>query len=92
MTCSESEFSCNSSGRCIPAAFKCDSDNDCGDFSDETGCKNVTCDSREYSCENGRCIPETWKCDSENDCGDGSDEGNFCEEKTCAYYQVGFKN
>lgn len=25
--------------------------------------------------------------DSENDCGDGSDEGEFCVEKTCAYFQ-----
>jgi len=23
----------------------------------------------------------------ENDCGDGSDEGDFCAEKTCAYFQ-----
>lgn len=85
-TCSPREFRCGS-GRCIPLSFKCDSDNDCGDFSDETGCTNVKCDNSEFSCENGRCIPQSWKCDSENDCGDGSDEGDFCKEKTCAYYQ-----
>ncbi|XP_015909717.1 low-density lipoprotein receptor-related protein 2 isoform X1 [Parasteatoda tepidariorum] len=85
-TCGSREFSC-SSGRCIPQSFRCDSDNDCGDYSDEMGCVNVTCEATEFPCENGRCIPKSWKCDSENDCGDGSDEGDFCTEKTCAYYQ-----
>lgn len=89
-TCSASEFMCKS-GRCIPATFKCDSENDCGDFSDESGCVNVTCSSSQFQCDNGRCVPNTWKCDSENDCGDGSDEGSHCAEKTCAYFQVGFQ-
>lgn len=31
-TCGPDEWKC-SSGRCIPKSFKCDSDNDCGDFS-----------------------------------------------------------
>lgn len=75
-TCSTSEFQCKS-GRCIPMTFKCDAENDCGDFSDETGCVNVTCSSTQFHCDNGRCIPNSWKCDSENDCGDGSDEGKF---------------
>ncbi|XP_066998103.2 low-density lipoprotein receptor-related protein 2 [Anabrus simplex] len=85
-TCGPGEFQC-SSGRCIPSSFKCDAENDCGDYSDETGCKNVTCSLSQFSCANARCIPATWKCDSENDCGDGSDEGDFCAEKTCAYFQ-----
>lgn len=67
-TCSATEFQCKS-GRCIPATFKCDAENDCGDFSDETGCTNVTCGSTQFQCDNGRCVPNTWKCDSENDCG-----------------------
>lgn len=85
-TCSTTEFQCKT-GKCIPMSFKCDSDNDCGDLSDEQGCVNVTCESSQFACENGRCIPSTWKCDSENDCSDGSDEGDFCAEKTCAYFQ-----
>ena len=34
-TCGGDEFQCKS-GRCIPKSFKCDSDNDCGDFSGKT--------------------------------------------------------
>ncbi|CAA9998006.1 unnamed protein product [Nesidiocoris tenuis] len=85
-TCAPNEFQC-ASGRCISLSFRCDAENDCGDYSDETGCTNVTCSSSQFLCENGRCIPSTWKCDSENDCGDSSDEGDFCAEKTCAYFQ-----
>ncbi|XP_071451711.1 low-density lipoprotein receptor-related protein 2 [Hetaerina americana] len=85
-TCSTEEFQCGS-GRCIPSSYRCDSENDCGDYSDETGCVNVTCAPSQFLCDNGRCVPTTWKCDSENDCGDGSDEGEFCAEKTCAYFQ-----
>lgn len=86
-TCAPGEWQCGS-GRCVPGTFRCDGENDCGDYTDETGCTNVTCSSTQFLCDNGRCVPSTWKCDSENDCGDGSDEGDFCAEKTCAYFQV----
>lgn len=85
-TCGANEFQCKS-GRCIPLNFRCDQENDCGDHSDEFECGNVTCAASQFACANGRCIPSMWKCDSENDCGDGSDEGDFCAEKTCAYFQ-----
>ncbi|EDX17507.1 GD16065 [Drosophila simulans] len=85
-TCGSNEFQCRS-GRCIPQNFRCDQENDCGDNSDEQECGNVTCGTSQFACANGRCIPNMWKCDSENDCGDSSDEGDFCAEKTCAYFQ-----
>lgn len=37
-TCAPGEFSCHN-GRCIQASWRCDRDNDCGDYSDESGCR-----------------------------------------------------
>jgi len=36
--CSEDQFKCANTGRCIPASYMCDGDNDCGDYSDERNC------------------------------------------------------
>ncbi|XP_021172130.2 suppressor of tumorigenicity 14 protein homolog [Fundulus heteroclitus] len=64
------EFACNN-GMCISTNLRCDGWNDCGDTSDEKGCK---CGSDQFNCSNGLCKPKMWLCDHSNDCGDGSDE------------------
>lgn len=60
--------------------YYCDSDNDCGDNSDEPGSCVKRCRKNEFTCDNGRCILAVWTCNGANDCGDNSDEN----EKTCS--------
>jgi len=38
VACREDQFQCRNTGRCIPSSWSCDSDNDCGDWSDEQNC------------------------------------------------------
>ncbi|WAR05449.1 SORL-like protein [Mya arenaria] len=82
--CAENEFQC-SNLRCVNSLWKCDGDNDCGDFSDEMDCPKVTCEADYFTCGNGLCIPGMWKCDGDNDCPDSSDEGSAsnCIYPTC---------
>lgn len=58
--CRASDFRCNSTGRCIPATWVCDGEDDCSDKSDEQSgvCApyQESCIPDDFQCRNGRCI------------------------------------
>jgi low-density lipoprotein receptor-related protein 1 (alpha-2-macroglobulin receptor) len=73
MTCSENQFQCLSTKKCIPLTWVCDKHQDCGpnDSSDEP----EQCGKCEdFECHNKVCIPFEYLCDGINNCGDNSDE------------------
>ncbi|XP_065200337.1 very low-density lipoprotein receptor-like isoform X2 [Planococcus citri] len=84
--CLERQYHCDN-GRCVPWAWVCEGENDCGDNSDEkpslcTG--NRTCAENEFRCGSGNCIPKHWSCDGERDCSDASDESPaICHKRKC---------
>ncbi|XP_065836067.1 uncharacterized protein [Oscarella lobularis] len=76
LSCSSSQFQCTN-GKCVPSSYRCDNDNDCGDYSDESSCSiysSLFCMSSQFRCTNGKCVPSSFRCDDDNDCGDNSDE------------------
>ncbi|XP_069750812.1 sortilin-related receptor isoform X2 [Narcine bancroftii] len=88
--CLPNQYGC-SNGKCISSIWKCDNDDDCGDYSDEKNCPTGVCDpNSQFKCRSsGMCIPAAYMCDQEDDCGDNSDEEkcilNSCknDEFTC---------
>lgn len=81
--CEPNEFRC-ANKRCILKTWRCDSDDDCGDNSDEENCATnppgSPCRYNEFQCRSGnQCIPKSFHCDLERDCVDGSDEIGCCE-------------
>ncbi|XP_066440797.1 SCO-spondin-like [Eleutherodactylus coqui] len=78
--CKADEFACRFSDRCIPTAWVCDNEEDCGDGSDEI-C-SLTCAPEDHRCANGQCVPLAHRCDGKADCVDHSDEWG-CPASSC---------
>lgn len=79
--CPDSEFPCRTSGRCVPGAWLCDNEDDCGDGSDEVCAPR--CAPHQHRCARGQCVPWGARCDGVPDCADGSDERG-CPPPACA--------
>jgi len=89
--CAGGEFKCTN-GRCIPSVWQCDTENDCGDDSDEGAhCPKRKCRRGQFQCANFNCTLPYWVCDGVDDCGDMSDEEN-CESRQCFVFQFRCKN
>lgn len=83
-TCASTHFTC-ANKLCIPMFYRCDSENDCQDGSDEIGCteSKPSCPPHMFTCKSDhKCIPDYFHCDHDKDCTDGSDEVN-CHYNKC---------
>ncbi|KAK7877998.1 hypothetical protein WMY93_031344 [Mugilogobius chulae] len=90
-SCAPDQFHC-SSGRCVPESWRCNSQDECGDGSDEELCVDsfTPCSFSQFPCVSRytriyTCLPQSLRCDGSIDCQDLSDEVDcdvpFCGER-----------
>ncbi|XP_063802059.1 low-density lipoprotein receptor-related protein 3 isoform X2 [Pseudophryne corroboree] len=90
-SCPADEFLCGN-GKCIPNTWKCNSVDECGDYTDERNCtapstelRTTLCPERTFPCNSAhstQCMSNELRCNSVKDCISGSDEEN-CPDLTC---------
>lgn len=74
--CLRLEYVCRDWITCINLDWLCDGENDCpgGDDEQLANCKNKTCRSDQFQCDNLACIAGNLACNGNADCTDQSDE------------------
>lgn len=91
--CEPNQFKCNNH-KCVLKTWICDSENDCGDGSDEQNCGRPSdgrCSPAEFSCSAGdQCIPRSFHCDGQTDCQDGSDEYGCSKYNYMRLYNISY--
>ncbi|XP_008062137.1 CD320 antigen [Carlito syrichta] len=78
-SCPPTSFQCRTSGFCVPLLWRCDSDRDCRDGSDEEECRIEPC------AQNGQCPPPPGlACSCDGDCPGGTDQSpRNCSRPPC---------
>merc|ERR1711874_26931 len=85
-TCGINEFQCKD-GTCIQNDWICDTEDDCGDMSDEQNCPTDCSGVHQLLCKNQKCITKEFQCDGDDDCGDMTDETD-CHKVECPLGEV----
>ncbi|KAH9489021.1 hypothetical protein Btru_058282 [Bulinus truncatus] len=71
--CHDPYFLCKNT-ICLNPKLICDTEDNCGDGSDEVDCDTRWCGRDRFKCKSGQCIPNRKICDGDDDCRDKSDE------------------